>query len=77
MSQFFNVGNENKDNLILYEWLTQGLDDTALTAEPKYPISFTQPRKIFVLSLDYNGGNSFLFVNATKIYQFKARYTKI
>ena len=48
----------------------QGLDETTLTAELKYPINFTQPRKRFVLSPHYNGSNNFLFVNATKIYQF-------
>ena len=42
-------------------------------AEAKYPINFTQPRKRLVLSLHYNGRNSFLFVNATKIYQFEAK----
>ena len=46
--------------------ILQGLDHTTLTAEAKYPINFTQPRKIFVLSLHSNGSNSFLFVNATK-----------
>ena len=44
-----------------------------LTAEPKYPINFTQSGKRFVLSLYYNGRSSFLFVNATKVYQFKAK----
>ena len=44
-----------------------------LTAEPKYPINFTQSEKRFVLSLYYNGRSSFLFVNATKVYQFKAK----
>ena len=53
------------------------LDDTTLTAEAKYPISFTQPRKRFVLSLHYNGSNSFLFVNATKIYQLKVKDSEI
>ena len=43
-----------------------------LTAEAKYPINFKQSGKIFVLSLHCNGSNSFLFVNATKVYQFKA-----
>ena len=52
--------------LIVGEGPTQWLDNTTLTAEAKYPISFTQPRKRFVLSLHYNGSNSFLFVNATK-----------
>ena len=63
--------------LILGEGPTQGLDDTTLTAEAKYPMNFTQPRKRFVLSLHYNGSNSFLFVNATKVYQFKAKNSEI
>ena len=45
----------------------RGLDDT------KYSINFTKPKKRFVLSLHYNESNTFLFVNATKIYQFKAK----
>ena len=43
----------------------------------KYPIHSTQPRKRFVLNLHYNGNNSFLFVNATKIYKFKAKDSEI
>ena len=34
---------------------------------------FTKPNKRFVISLYHNGINSFSFVNATKIYQFKAK----
>ena len=30
-----------------------------------------------MLSLHYNGGNSFLFVNPTKIHQFKPNYFEI
>ena len=69
--------NKNKDILIFGKGLTQGLDDTKLTAEAEYPINFTKLRKRFVLSLHYNGSNSFLFVNATKIYQFKAKDSEI
>ena len=39
--------------------------------------NFTQSGKRFVLSLHYNGSNSFLFVNATKVYQFKAKNSEI
>ena len=39
--------------------------------------TFTQSGKRFVLSLPYNGGNSFLFVNATKVYQFKGKHSEI
>ena len=73
MSSSLHIDNNNNDILILGEGPTQGLNDTTLTAEAKYPINFTQPRKRFVLSLHYNGSNSFLFVNATKTYQLKAK----
>ena len=73
MSSSVHVDNERKDILILGKGPTQGLDDTTLTAEVKYPINFTQSRKKIVLSLHYNGSNSFLFVKATKVYQFKAK----
>ena len=63
--------------LILGEGPTQGLDDTKLTAEAIYPINFAQPDEIFVLILHCNESNSFLFVNATKIYQFKAKDSEI
>ena len=43
-----------KDILILGEGPAEGLDDTTLTAEAKYPINFTQSGKRFVLSLRYN-----------------------
>ena len=67
MSSSVHVNNKNKDILILGEGPTQGLDD-ATAAEAKYPINFTQSGKRFVLSVHYNGSNSFLFVSATKIY---------
>ena len=77
MSSSAHIDDKNKDILILGEGPTQGLDDTKLTAEAKYPINFTQPRKIFVLSLHDNGNSSLLFLNAVKIYQFKAKYSEI
>ena len=63
--------------LILGEVPTWGLDDTTLTAKAKYPINFTQPEKRFVLSLHYNGSNSFLFVTTTKVYHFNAKNSEI
>ena len=77
MSSSAHIDNKNEDILILGDGPTQGLDDTTLTAQAKYPINFTQPRKRFVLSLHYNGSNSFLFINATKTYQFKAKISEI
>ena len=77
MSSSAHIDNTGKDILILGEGPTQGLDDTTLTVEAIYPINFTQPNKRFALSLHYNGSNSFLFVNTTKIYQFKAKNSEI
>ena len=77
MSSSMHVDNKGKDILILCEGPTQELDGTTFTAEAKYPINFTQSGKRFVLSLHFNGSNSFLFVNATKVYQFKAENSEI
>ena len=38
MSSYVYIDNKNKDNLILGERPTQGLDDTTLIIETKYPI---------------------------------------
>ena len=38
-----------------------------------YSINFTQTKKKFCLSLHYNEPNSYLFVNGTEIYKFKAK----
>ena len=76
MSSSVHVDNKGKDILILGEGPTQGLDDTTLTAEAKYSINFTQSGKRFILSLQYNVSNSFLFVNVTKVYHSKQRTLK-
>ena len=73
MSSSVHIDNNGKDILILGEGPIQGLDDTTLTAAAIYPINFTQPNKRFVLTIHYTGSNSFMFVNATKIYQFSIK----
>ena len=73
----FSVHVKVKNILILGEGPTKGLDDTTLTAETKYPINFTHLGKRFALSLHCNGNNSFLVVNATKVYQFKPNNSEI
>ena len=56
-----HTDNKNKNIVILGEGPSQSLDDTTLTTNTKYPTNFTQLRKRSVLSLHYNGSNSFLF----------------
>ena len=77
MSSSVHIDNKKKDTLILGIGLTQGLDDTTLTAEAQYSIDFLRSNRKFCLSLHCNGSNSFSFVNATKIYQFKAKDSEI
>ena len=50
----------------------QGLDHTALIAEKKHSINFTVTRKRSCLSLNYNGSNSYLFVNSIEISDIAA-----
>ena len=76
MSSSIHIDNEKKDILILGRGPTQGLVIT-LTAEKMYSINFTVTTKKFCLNLHYNGGNSYLFVNDTEIYKFKAKDSEI
>ena len=65
-----------KDILVLGRGPTQELEST-LIAEKIYSINFTVTQKRFYLSLHYNGANSYLFVNDTEIYKFKAKDSEI
>ena len=56
---------EKKDILNLGKGPTQGLEET-LSVEKMYSINFTKTNTKFVLSLHYNGANSYLFVNSTE-----------
>ena len=76
MSSSAHIDNKKKDILVLRKGPTQGLEHT-LTAEKMYSINFTVTKKKFCLSLHYNGANSYLFVNGTEIYKFKAKDSEI
>ena len=77
MNSSIHIDNKGKDILILGFGPTQGLGEHSLTAEKMYSINFTVTKKKFCLSLHYNGANSYLFVNGTEIYKFKAKDSKI
>ena len=53
--------------------LTQGINDTTIYAEKNFYRNFTDFGKKFVLSLHYNGDNSYLFVNGRQELKFKAK----
>ena len=76
MSSSVHVDYKNKDILVLREDPVQGVDNTTMTAETKYPINFTESKKRFALSLHYNGSNNFVFVNAVKSINLKQNIQK-
>ena len=76
MSTSIHFDNKKKDILVLGRGPTQGLEST-LTEEKMYSINFTEAKKRFCLSLQYNGGNSYLFVSGAKIIKFKAKDSAI
>ena len=76
MSSSAHIDNKKKNILVLGKGPTQGLEHT-LTAEKMYSINFIVTKKKFCFSLHYNGVNSYLFVNGTEIYKFKAKGSEI
>ena len=76
MSTSTHIENKKKDILVLGRGPTQGLEST-LIAEKMYSMNFTVTKEKFCLSLHYNGGNSYLFVNGTEIIKFKTKDSAI
>ena len=60
-----------KDILVLGKDPTQRLDVMTITAEAEYSINFWKSQRKFCLH--YNESKSFLFVNALRMYQYKAK----
>ena len=52
---------------------TQGINDTTIYAEQNFYRNFTDFGKTFMLSLHYNGDDSYLFVNGRQELKFKAK----
>ena len=75
----FLIHSNNKANniYVMGKEFVQGINDTTLYADKVYSQNFTQPSKKFVLSLHYNGDNSYLFANGTQEFKFKAKNYKI
>ena len=65
-----------KKILVLGKGPTQGFR-TYFNCQKMYSINFTVTKKKFSLSLHYIGANSYLFVNGTEIYKFKAKDSEI
>ena len=73
------VHSNNKANNIftMGDGFVQGINDTTLYAEKIYSKNFSAVNEKFVLSLHYNGDNSYLFVNGKQELKFKAKDEQI
>ena len=71
----FSVHVTKRANNIYFmgDVLTQGNHDTTIYAEKNFYRYFTNPGKKFVLSLHYNGDDSYLFVNGRQELKFKCK----
>ena len=73
------IHSNNKANniFIMCDGFVQGINDTTLYTEKIYSQNFTAVNKKIVLSLHYNGDNSYLFVNGKQELKFKAKDDQI
>ena len=65
----FSAHATNRANHIylMGDGLTQGINDTTLYVEKNYWRNFTDPGKKFIISLHYNGDESYFFVNGRQV----------
>ena len=71
---FSKHANNKRNNIyVMGKDYVQRINDTTIYTEKMYYRNFTDPGKKFVLSLHYNGNNSYLYVNGNQELQFKAK----
>ena len=68
-----HTDNRKNSFLVLGEGSTDGINDGTGAAEDNSSIKFTKENTKFFLRLHYNGDESYLYVNITKICKFKAK----
>ena len=73
MSSSVRATNRANHIYLMGTGLTQGINDTTIYAEKNFYRNFTDFGKKFLLSLHYNGDNSYLFVNGRQELKFKAK----
>ena len=70
----FSVHKTNRANhiYVMGTGFIQGIHDTTLYGEKNFYRNFTDPGKKFIISLHYNGDDSYLFVNGRQELKFKS-----
>ena len=77
MSSSVHATNRANHIYVMGKGFVQSINDTTIYAEKNFERNFTDPGKKFVLSLHYNGDNSYLFVNGRQELKFKAKNDQI
>ena len=77
MSSSIHATNRANNIYVMGKGLTQGINDTTIYAEKLFHNNFTELGEKFVLSLHYNGDNSYLFANGRKELKFKGKDDRI
>ena len=73
MSFSTHASNRANNIYLMGELFIQGINGTTIYAEKKFYINFTNPGKTIILSLHYNGDDSYLFVNGRQELKFKCK----
>ena len=73
MSFSKHVNNKANNIYVMGKDHVEKINDTTIYAEKMFYRNFTEPGKKFVLSLHYNGDNSYLFVNGKEELKFKVK----
>ena len=75
---FSKHANNKANNIYVMgkDYVTK-INDTTIYAEKMFYRNFTEPGKKFILSLHYNGDNSYLFVNGREELKFKTKKDQI
>ena len=65
--------NRNNNIYVMGQLFLQEINDTSIYAEKNYYRNFTDPGKKFIISLHYNGDDSYLLVNGRQELEFRAK----
>ena len=77
MSSSIHATNRPNNIYVMGKEFIQGINDTTTYAEKLFHNNFTELGVKFVLSLHYNGDNSYLFANGRQELKFKAKDDQI
>ena len=73
MSFSAHATNRASHIYLMGDGLMQGINDTTIYVEKNHWRNFTDPGKKFIISLHYNGDESYFFVNGRQELKFKAK----